>query len=100
AITAAIRGARSFVHVAGWTVNPDFAIERAPGLVTLRDLLAETARRVDVRVLVWAGAPVAVMHPSRKEARQLMHRLVRGTRIRGALDQRNRPMHCHHEKLI
>jgi phosphatidylserine/phosphatidylglycerophosphate/cardiolipin synthase-like enzyme len=100
AITAAIRGAQSFVHVAGWTVNPDFAIERAPGLVTLRDLLAEAATRVDVRVLVWAGAPVAVMHPSRKEATELMHRLTRGTRIRGALDHRNRPMHCHHEKVI
>ena len=29
-----------------------------------------------------------------------MHRLDAGTRIRGALDKRNRPMHCHHEKLV
>ena len=100
AIVAAVRGARSFVHVAGWTVNPDFAMERTPAIVTLRALLAEAADRVDVRVLAWAGAPVPVMHPSRAEAKQLMHGLTHGTRIRGALDKRNRPMHCHHEKLV
>jgi phosphatidylserine/phosphatidylglycerophosphate/cardiolipin synthase-like enzyme len=100
AIGAAVRGARAFVHIAGWTVNPDFAIEREPELVTLRELLAEAAQRVDVRVLTWAGAPVPVMHPSRHEARRLMDRLVDGTRIRGAVDARNRPMHCHHEKLV
>jgi hypothetical protein len=32
--------AKSFVHVAGWTIDPDFAIEREPALVTVRDLLA------------------------------------------------------------
>jgi phosphatidylserine/phosphatidylglycerophosphate/cardiolipin synthase-like enzyme len=100
AVAAAVRGARSFVHVAGWTINPDFAVVREPALVTLRELLAEAATRVDVRVLTWAGAPVAVMHPSRKEARQLMDGLVDGTSIRGALDAHNRPMHCHHEKLV
>lgn len=100
AIVRAVRGARSFVHVAGWTVDPDFAMERTPAIVTLRELLAEAAGRVDVRVLAWAGAPVPVMHPTRAEAKQLMHRLTRGTRIRGALDKRNRPMHCHHEKLV
>jgi phosphatidylserine/phosphatidylglycerophosphate/cardiolipin synthase-like enzyme len=100
AIVAAVRNARSFVHVAGWTVNPDFAVERDSDVVTLRELLAETASRLDVRVLTWAGAPVPVIHPSRSEAKQLMDRLVHGTRIRGALDKRNRPMHCHHEKLV
>jgi phosphatidylserine/phosphatidylglycerophosphate/cardiolipin synthase-like enzyme len=100
AIAAAVRSARSFVHIAGWTVNPDFGVERYPAVVSLRELLADAATRVDVRVLVWAGAPVAVMHPSRKEARQLLHHLVAGTRIHGALDARNRPMHCHHEKLV
>jgi phosphatidylserine/phosphatidylglycerophosphate/cardiolipin synthase-like enzyme len=100
AIVAAIRGARSFVHVAGWTVNPDFAVERGSRIVSLRELLSEAATRVDVRVLAWAGAPFPVMHPTRAEARQLIDRLTQGTRIRGALDKRNRPMHCHHEKLI
>jgi phosphatidylserine/phosphatidylglycerophosphate/cardiolipin synthase-like enzyme len=100
AIAAAVRTARSFVHIAGWTINPDFGIERYPAVVSLRELLADAATRVDVRVLVWAGAPVPVMHPSRREARQLLHHLVAGTRIHGALDARNRPMHCHHEKLV
>jgi len=100
AIAAAVRSARSSVHVAGWTLNPSFAVERSPELLTLRELLSEAASRIEVRVLVWAGAPVPVMHPSRGEARQLMHELVQGTRIRGALDKRNRPMHCHHEKLV
>jgi phosphatidylserine/phosphatidylglycerophosphate/cardiolipin synthase-like enzyme len=100
AIVAAVRGARSFVHVAGWTVDPDFALERHPAVTTVRDLLAEAATRVDVRVLVWAGAPVPLMQPSRAKARQLMDGLVRGTPIHGALESRNRPMHCHHEKLV
>jgi phosphatidylserine/phosphatidylglycerophosphate/cardiolipin synthase-like enzyme len=100
AIVAAVRGARSYVHVAGWTVGPDFVVERDPAIVTVRDLLADAATRVDVRVLVWAGAPVPVMQPSRARARELMDRLTRGTRIQGALDPRNRPMHCHHEKLV
>ncbi|MFI5313856.1 MAG: phosphatidylserine/phosphatidylglycerophosphate/cardiolipin synthase family protein, partial [Candidatus Dormibacteria bacterium] len=99
AMVAAVRSARSFVHVAGWTVNPDFAMQRTPE-VTLRELLSEAANRVDVRVLVWAGAPVPVMHPTRAESKQLIDHLVRGTRIHGAVDKRNRPMHCHHEKLI
>ena len=100
AIAAAVRGARSYVHIAGWTVDPEFALERHPSAVTVRELLADAANRVDVRVLVWAGAPVPIMQPSRAKARQLMDRLVRGTRINGALDSRNRPMHCHHEKLV
>jgi phosphatidylserine/phosphatidylglycerophosphate/cardiolipin synthase-like enzyme len=99
-IAAAVRGARSFVHVAGWTVDPGFAVERDPSVVTVLDLLAEAAQRVDVRVLVWAGAPLPIMQPSRARARELMDRLVRNTRIQGALDPRNRPMHCRHEKLV
>ena len=70
AIAAAVRGARSYVHVAGWTVDPDFAVERHPSAVTVRELLAEAANRVDVRVLVWAGAPVPIMQPSRAKARR------------------------------
>ena len=100
AIADAVRAAVSFVHVAGWTIDPDFAIEREPAPVTVRDLLAAAARRVDVRALAWAGAPVPVMHPTRADAARSMSALLRGTRIHGALDKRNRPMHCHHEKLV
>jgi phosphatidylserine/phosphatidylglycerophosphate/cardiolipin synthase-like enzyme len=99
-IAAAVRGARSFVHVAGWTIDPGFAVERDPVVVTVRDLLADAASRVEVRVLIWAGAPVPFLHPTRAEAARSLDALTRGTRIRGALDRRNRPMHCHHEKLV
>ncbi len=99
-IAEAVRAAESSVHIAGWTIDPDFAIEREPALVTVRDLLATAAERVDVRVLTWAGAPVPVIHPTRADAARSMSALTRGTRIRGALDKRNRPMHCHHEKLV
>ena len=100
AIAAAIRAARSSVFVAGWIITPGFLMEHDPIPVTLRDLLAEAAERVDVRVLVWAGAPANLFHPTRSETRRDLDALVAGTRIRGATDKRNRPMHCHHEKLV
>src|SRR3984893_10201137 len=67
-IAAAVRGARSFVHVAGWTIDPEFAVQRDPLVVTVRDLLADASSRVDVRVLIWAGAPVPFLHPTRAAA--------------------------------
>jgi len=92
----AIRGARSYVHVAGWHFTPELELEGT----TLRELLAETAQRVDVRVLQWAGAPLPLFHPARGEVREGRERLSLGTRIRHELDARERPMHCHHEKLV
>src|SRR5581483_12478982 len=59
----------------------------------------ETAERVDLRVLAWAGAPLPLFSPSRSTVRAQRDELVRGTRIRMALDRRERPMHCHHEKI-
>src|SRR5690242_4379856 len=94
-LVEAIRGARSHVHLAGWHFTPEMKLEGA----TLRELLAETAERVDVRVLQWAGAPLPLFHPDRREVRQSREQLSRGTRIRHELDARERPMHCHHEKL-
>jgi len=66
----------------------------------LRNLLAELAERVDVRVLVWAGAPLPLFRPSRGAVRNLQRRLRAGNRIRCALDSHERPLHCHHEKLV
>ena len=100
AIAAAVRAARRSVDVAGWAVTPAFAVERGRRTTTLRDLLADAADRVDVRVLVWEGAPLRLFHPTRAEARSALDALTIGTRIRGALDGHNRPMHCHHEKLV
>ena len=47
----------------------------------VRDLLAETAERVPVRVLVWAGAPVPVFKPRRGVVKAERDELVRGTKI-------------------
>jgi phosphatidylserine/phosphatidylglycerophosphate/cardiolipin synthase-like enzyme len=55
---------------------------------------------VDVRVLAWAGAPLPLFHPDRREVRKVRDALVHGTRISMALDAKERPMHCHHEKIV
>ena len=100
-ICAALKQARSHVHIAGWHVTPAFELERDGGSpTTLRDLLAELAERVDVRVLVWAGPPAPVFEPKRSDVKRIRDELTRGTRIRCVLDARERTMHCHHEKLV
>jgi phosphatidylserine/phosphatidylglycerophosphate/cardiolipin synthase-like enzyme len=92
-----LRGARESVLLAGWHFEPSFSL--SPGGPTLRELLAEAAERVDVRVIAWAGAPLPLFSPSRAAVRATRDELVAGTRIRMALDARERPMHCHHEKI-
>ena len=97
-IAADVEAARSHVHVAGWYFTPGMRLgEDGP---TLAGLLGETAERVPVRVLAWAGAPLPLFHPDRGEVREMRDRLVHGTRIEVALDSKERPMHCHHEKLV
>jgi phosphatidylserine/phosphatidylglycerophosphate/cardiolipin synthase-like enzyme len=83
--------------LAGWHFDPSFRLT-ADG-PPLREVLAEVARRVDVRVLAWAGAPLPLFKPSRGTVRRQRDELVRGTSVRMELDARERPMHCHHEKL-
>jgi phosphatidylserine/phosphatidylglycerophosphate/cardiolipin synthase-like enzyme len=51
-------------------------------------------------VLAWAGAPLPLFHPDRKEVRAAAEALRSGTQVRVALDSNERPMHCHHEKLV
>jgi phosphatidylserine/phosphatidylglycerophosphate/cardiolipin synthase-like enzyme len=99
-IAEALAGARSHVHIAGWHLTPDFGLTRDERASRLRDLLAELAEHVQVRVLLWAGAPAPVFTPDRSEVRALREELVRGTRVKCVLDARERPMHCHHEKLV
>ncbi len=99
-IAEAIDGARESVHLAGWHVTPGFGLTRDDSARPLRDLLSSVAERADVRVLLWAGAPVPLFTPKRSDVRAVRDELVRGTRIRCALDARERPMHCHHEKLV
>src|SRR4051794_32413349 len=101
AIAEAIRGARRSVRVAGWHSAPHFALEREEPPTVLRELLAETAARgVEVRVLLWAGAPFRVFTPARGEVRADARELARDTGVRVAVDDHERLLHCHHEKLV
>jgi phosphatidylserine/phosphatidylglycerophosphate/cardiolipin synthase-like enzyme len=99
-IAAALAGARSHVHIAGWHVTPEFGLTRDDRAGRLRDLLGELSERVEVRVLLWAGAPVRAFTPARAAVRGVRDELIRGTRVQCALDSHERPMHCHHEKLV
>ena len=100
AIAVAVTAARSHVHITGWHITPTFAMTRGERPVVLKALLAEVAARIPVRVLIWAGVPVPVMQPWRGDVRNVRDQLIAGTRIQCALDARERPMHCHHEKTI
>jgi phosphatidylserine/phosphatidylglycerophosphate/cardiolipin synthase-like enzyme len=99
-IVEAMCGARSHVHIAGWHVTPDFGLTRDDQASRLRDLLGDLAERVEVRVLLWAGAPLRAFTPARAVVRRVRDELMRGTRVQCALDSHERPMHCHHEKLV
>jgi phosphatidylserine/phosphatidylglycerophosphate/cardiolipin synthase-like enzyme len=99
AIAEAIGNAQRFVHVTGWHITPGFELIREEGL-SVGHLLAEVAERIPVRVLVWAGAPIPVFHPTRSEVKESVDALTRQTAIRAAVDPREHPVHCHHEKTI
>jgi phosphatidylserine/phosphatidylglycerophosphate/cardiolipin synthase-like enzyme len=99
-IAAEIEKARSHVHVAGWHLAPWFALDRDGNRRALRPLLERVAERVDVRVLVWAGSPLPLFHPDRGDVDGVRHAFEFGSRIRFATDPKERPMHCHHEKLV
>jgi phosphatidylserine/phosphatidylglycerophosphate/cardiolipin synthase-like enzyme len=64
-IVAELERAESHVHIAGWSFTPGFALTRGAAPTILRDLLAELAERIEVRVLVWAGAPLPLNRLSR-----------------------------------
>jgi phosphatidylserine/phosphatidylglycerophosphate/cardiolipin synthase-like enzyme len=92
--------AETSVEIAGWFLSPGFELRRERDVCVLRNVLAELAERVHVRVLVWAGAPLPLFRPSRSTVRNMRDDLCRGTKIRCALDSNERPMHCHHEKTV
>src|SRR4051794_34750896 len=77
AIADELTRARSHVHLTGWFFTPGFALRRDGDPVVLRNLLAELAERVDVRVLAWAGAPLPLFRPSRRDVRQVRADLTR-----------------------
>jgi phosphatidylserine/phosphatidylglycerophosphate/cardiolipin synthase-like enzyme len=100
-MAAELAGAESHIYLTGWQFSPDFPLVRdQQPPVILRNLLAELSERIDVRVLVWAGAPLPLFRPSRAQVRRMQRALSEGTRIHCELDSRERPLHCHHEKTI
>jgi phosphatidylserine/phosphatidylglycerophosphate/cardiolipin synthase-like enzyme len=100
AIADAIAGAREYVHLTGWHIAPGFELKRGEPSVVLGALLADMAEGIDVRVLVWAGSPLPVFHPTRSEVADAIRTLTRRTRIRCEADPREHPVHCHHEKTV
>ena len=100
AIAAELRKARSHVHLTGWYFSPEFELERGRRKSVLRNLLAQLAERVPVRMLAWAGAPLPLFRPSRSQVRQVQDQLTSMTNIHCVLDPKERPLHCHHEKTI
>jgi phosphatidylserine/phosphatidylglycerophosphate/cardiolipin synthase-like enzyme len=120
AIAQAIREARQSVTIAGWSITPSFRLVRDdpdaalrgnpdatlhgdPGGdqgVVLHDLLADTAERIPVRVVLWAGAPLPLFRPWRRDVRTAVRELGHGSAIRCAIDRHERPLHSHHEKIV
>ena len=100
AISKAVRSARSFVHLAGWHMESDFILNEETG-ETLEDLLVEAGSRVDVRILIWGGAPLPPpFRPRRAEAKDLADRLSGHEGVQLAIDSKERLLHCHHEKIV
>jgi phosphatidylserine/phosphatidylglycerophosphate/cardiolipin synthase-like enzyme len=93
-----IRAAKSHVHLTGWHVDPDFEIERGAERLTLQELLAEAAARVEVRVLLWAGAPSPLGHTGRTAIKHIAE-AFEAAGVQVGLDSKERPLHCHHEKV-
>jgi phosphatidylserine/phosphatidylglycerophosphate/cardiolipin synthase-like enzyme len=100
-IAEAIQNANRSIWVTGWHIAPGFELRRDGSEdSSVGALLAKAAERLDVKVLVWAGAPVPIFHPTRQEVNEAVTELTRGTRIDCRKDPREHPFHCHHEKTL
>jgi phosphatidylserine/phosphatidylglycerophosphate/cardiolipin synthase-like enzyme len=96
-----LSAARSHVHMTGWYMSPDFVLRHGDPPVVLRNLLADLAERLDVRILLWAGSPAPVFTPSRRDTARAAEELRAASEaVHVALDRYERPMHCHHEKTV
>jgi phosphatidylserine/phosphatidylglycerophosphate/cardiolipin synthase-like enzyme len=100
AMVDALREARQRVFLAGWFFSAAFELLRGPSPLTLDELLGELGERVEVYVLAWAGAPLPIFRPGRRDVGRELDRLARHPGVRVAADRHERPMHCHHEKLV
>jgi phosphatidylserine/phosphatidylglycerophosphate/cardiolipin synthase-like enzyme len=92
--------AESHVHLSGWYLSPHLQLTRGDAPVVVRNILAELAERIDVRVLLWGGAPIRLFRPSRTDVRLVRDELCEKTKIACEIDSCVGPLHCHHEKSI
>jgi phosphatidylserine/phosphatidylglycerophosphate/cardiolipin synthase-like enzyme len=99
-ILALVEGARRSVHVAGWHATPDFELTRGSEPRTLADALRHAAERAEVRVLLWGGAELPVIRPTRADARRARDAFAAIPGVSVALDKHEYLQHCHHEKLV
>ena len=97
---ALIQGAQHSVHLAGWHATPDFELTRGSEPVTLGDALRGAADRAHVRVLLWGGAQLPVIRPTRADARRARDAFAGIPGVNAALDHHEYLQHCHHEKLL
>jgi phosphatidylserine/phosphatidylglycerophosphate/cardiolipin synthase-like enzyme len=79
--------AESHVHIAGWYLSTELALVREGDRRILLDLLTELTRKVEVRVLLWAGAPLPLFKPSRAAVRDVAGAPPRRRRARDARRQ-------------
>jgi phosphatidylserine/phosphatidylglycerophosphate/cardiolipin synthase-like enzyme len=99
-VAEAIANAQSHVHLLGWCFSPELNLTREEEPVVLRNLLSDVARRIDVRLLVWQGAPLPVFHPTKRDVESYMKVFTRGTNIQAETDSCVRFKYSHHEKIV
>ena len=100
-VIEAMSKATSHIHFAGWLIKPSFQLTKGDEPLIVRDFFAELSERVELRVLLWAGAPLPPpFQPRRKDGHDVADELRRGSKVKVALDKKERPLHCHHEKII
>jgi phosphatidylserine/phosphatidylglycerophosphate/cardiolipin synthase-like enzyme len=100
----ALLNAKDYVYVAGWCLTVDVPLRRREpdDLVQTRltDVLAVTAQRLPVRVLLWSGA-VALIRPTTRTVKRIQSRLNNaGGDLVCSLDSTAVFTHCHHQKAI
>jgi phosphatidylserine/phosphatidylglycerophosphate/cardiolipin synthase-like enzyme len=100
AVAEAIAAAHSHVHLLGWCFSPELNLTREEDPVVLRNLLSDVARRIDVRLLVWEGAPFPVFRPTKRDVQSYMKVFTRGTNIQAETDSCVRLKYSHHEKIV
>ena len=62
-IARRLEQAKHYVHITGWHLAPSFELVKGSPQNAIGVLLAELADRIDVRVLVWSGAPMPGLSP-------------------------------------